>query len=49
MSNNLNEVVANMQKQDVYSILCSFLYDLKDVPEYAVVGGVPAKLIKFRQ
>lgn len=38
LSNNLNEIVANLQKQDVYSILCSFLYDLKDVPEYSTLS-----------
>ena len=34
----LNEIVSNLQKQDVYAIVCSFLYDLKDIPEYSTLS-----------
>ena len=38
MTEGVNEIVSKLQKKDVYSILCSFIYDLKDVPEYAMLS-----------
>jgi acetyltransferase-like isoleucine patch superfamily enzyme len=30
------------------AVIASNAVDNKDVPEYAIVGGVPAKILKFR-
>ena len=38
MAANVNELIDKMNDQDVYSVLCSFLYDLKKVPEYAMLS-----------
>lgn len=38
MVENVNEIISKLQKKDIYAILCSFLYDLKDVPEYATLS-----------
>ncbi len=38
MTENVNEIVSKLQKKDIYAILCSFLYDLKEVPEYATLS-----------
>jgi hypothetical protein len=38
MAANVNEVVSKMSEVDVYSVLCSFLYDLKQVPEYTTLS-----------
>lgn len=38
MADNFNDIVSNLNKQDVFSILCSFLYDLKEVPEYSTLS-----------
>lgn len=35
---NLSEVMSNLRKSDVYSILCSFLYDLHQIPEYTTLS-----------
>ena len=38
MSNTPSELVSKMQEQDVYSVICSLLYDLKRVPEYTTLS-----------
>ena len=35
---NLSEVMSNLRKSDVYSILCRFLYDLHQIPEYTTLS-----------
>ena len=35
---NLSEIISNLRKSDVYSVLCSFLYDLHKVPEYTTLS-----------
>ena len=38
MPKTVDELVSKMQEQDVYSIICSFLYDLKNIPEYTTLS-----------
>ena len=38
MADNINELMSRLTKPDVYSVLCSFLYDLKEVPEYTTLS-----------
>ena len=38
MSNTASELVSKIEEQDIYAILCSFLYDLKQVPEYSIIS-----------
>jgi maltose O-acetyltransferase len=43
-----NVVLTNNVKIGSHSIIAAGAVVTKDVPEWAIVGGVPAKLIKFR-
>lgn len=38
MADTVAELMSKTTKPDVYSILCSFLYDLKEVPEYSTLS-----------
>lgn len=38
MPQTVNELVSKMTEQDVYSILLSFMYDLRKVPEYTTLS-----------
>ena len=38
MTENVNEIISKLQKKDIYAVICSFLYDLKDVPEYSTLS-----------
>lgn len=38
MSENANEVIGRLKDKDVYSILCSLLYDLRQVPQYSTLS-----------
>lgn len=38
MSENINELVSNLTKPDIYSALCTLLYELKNVPEYSALS-----------
>jgi len=35
---NTTELVSELSKQDVYAVMCSFLYDLRQVPEYSTLS-----------
>lgn len=38
MVENTTELVNNLRDRDVYSIICSLLYDLKDIPQYSTIS-----------
>ena len=40
MNNNKtpSEIIADINQKDVYSILCSFLYEMKSIPEYSLIS-----------
>lgn len=38
MAENVNELIGKMRDSDVYSIMCSLLYDLHKVPQYSVIS-----------
>lgn len=38
MADTVSEIVGSMTSADVYSALLSFLYDLKDIPEYTLLS-----------
>ncbi len=38
MKENLSDVLSKLDDKDIYSVLCSFLYDLHDDPKYTVLS-----------
>ena len=38
MEQNMNEVFLSMEEADTYALMCNFLYDLKDIPEYSTLS-----------
>ena len=38
MADSISEILSNFKKQDVYSLMLSFLYDLRQVPEYTLLS-----------
>lgn len=38
MAGNVDEVVSKMNEQDVYSIICSFMYEIKKIPQYTALS-----------
>ena len=38
MAQNANELVSKLQEQDVYSVICSYLYDMKQIPQYSTLS-----------
>lgn len=40
MNNNRtpSEIISDLQQKDVYSILCSLLYDMTKIPEYSIIS-----------
>ena len=38
LAENVNEIIGKLQDADVYSIMCSLLYDLHKVPQYSVIS-----------
>ena len=38
MAENINELVANLTKPDIYSALATLLYELKGVPEFSALS-----------
>lgn len=37
MSNNITNLLANFKKQDIYAVLCGYLFEFKELPEYSVL------------
>lgn len=35
---SLNDIFAKMNEKDVYSILCGYLYEFKNIPEYTLLS-----------
>jgi hypothetical protein len=38
MVENVNDLIGKLRDSDVYSIMCSLLYDLHEVPEYSIIS-----------
>jgi hypothetical protein len=38
MADTVHEIVSSMSKQDVYSALLGFLYELRSIPEYSLLS-----------
>lgn len=38
MAENANEIISRLKEPDVYSIMCSFLFDLKKDPKYSTLS-----------
>ena len=38
MEQSMNEVFLSMSESDTNALMCNFLYDLKDIPEYATIS-----------
>lgn len=38
MSENANEIIGRLKDRDVYSILCSLLFDIRNVPQYSTLS-----------
>ena len=38
MEQNANELFLSIEDEDTYALICNFLYDIKDIPEYATIS-----------
>ena len=38
MKDNISDVLSKLDDRDVYSVICGFLYDLRDDPKYSVIS-----------
>ena len=35
---SINELISKMSEKDVYSVLCGYLYELKNIPEFTLLS-----------
>jgi hypothetical protein len=38
MTDGINKVLSKFKEQDVYALLCGYLFEFKNVPEYSVIS-----------
>lgn len=38
MTDGINKVLSKFKEQDVYALLCGYLFEFKNVPEYSIIS-----------
>lgn len=38
MNDNINKVLSKFKESDVYALICGYLYEFKDIPEYSIIS-----------
>ena len=38
MTDSINKVLSKFKEQDIYALLCGYLFELKNVPEYSIIS-----------
>lgn len=38
MTDGINKVLSKFKEQDVYALLCGYLFEFKNIPEYSVIS-----------
>jgi hypothetical protein len=38
MNDNINKVLSKFKESDVYALICGYLYEFKEIPEYSIIS-----------